>query len=166
MCLKPYGTRVCDILQRECAAPPTSLDGFVKEVPATLVHHVHVCFVVDQRGGDTLQFTRQSQVQGQVSIVVQFIQLPRQLQMWRIQDVYKEGRKKGIVGFSTLVCKLILYQHSNRLLIYPIHLLAPCSKLLYRKNQGFYIFSFLSLLRSFPLADTKLLPLPLDNDKI
>ena len=67
--------------------PPTSLDGFMQKTPATLVHHVHVCFVVDQRGGNALQLARERQVQRQVTIVVQLIQLPGQLYV----DADEEG---------------------------------------------------------------------------
>lgn len=54
---------------------PTSLDGFVQEAPATLIHHVYICLVVDQGGGYALQLAGQGQVQSQISIVVKLIQL-------------------------------------------------------------------------------------------
>lgn len=33
-------------------APRTSLDGLMQEAPPTLVHHVHVSFVVHQSGSN------------------------------------------------------------------------------------------------------------------
>lgn len=57
----------------------TSLDGLVQEAPPTLVHHVHVRLVINQRGRNALQFARQCEVQGQVAVVVQLVQLGREL---------------------------------------------------------------------------------------
>lgn len=59
--------------------PHTSLDGLMQEAPATLVHHVHIGFVVNQSRRDTFQFTRECQVECQVTVVVKFIQFAREL---------------------------------------------------------------------------------------
>lgn len=53
----------------------TSLDRLVQEAPATLIHHVHISFVVDQSGCDTFKFAGESEIQRQVAVVVQLIQL-------------------------------------------------------------------------------------------
>lgn len=71
----------------------TSLDGFVQEAPATLIHHVYICLVVDQGCGDALLFSGQGQVQSQISVIVQLIQLPWQLQRKRKRNfAYPECR--------------------------------------------------------------------------
>ena len=50
------------IWMSEIVTPPTSLDGLMQEAPATLVHHIHIGFVVNQSGGNAFQFTRECQV--------------------------------------------------------------------------------------------------------
>lgn len=58
----------------------TSLDGFMEQTPASLVRPIYVSLVVDQCSCNTLQSLGQGQIQSKISIVIQFIELPRKLQ--------------------------------------------------------------------------------------
>lgn len=51
----------------------TSLDGLVQEAPATLIHHVHISFVVDQSCCNAFKFTGESEIQRKVAVVVQLV---------------------------------------------------------------------------------------------
>lgn len=62
-------------LGREQIPVHTSLDSLVQQAPTTLIHHVHISFVVDQSGCDTFEFTGESEIQREVAIVVQLVKL-------------------------------------------------------------------------------------------